>query len=174
MVLDLETGGKRPEGKIVEVGAVCVDEDLRTAGEFEMMVDGRPMEQEATDVNGITDGMLAGKPKWHECFQGFVDWCDSFRPYTFGAWAIDFDLAVLRDEYHRMKRRYPHPGHAFDVKTAVWLECMRSGFPARKLTVEDACRIMGIRFEGERHRALPDARMEAKLFVAAVSGRVRV
>lgn len=168
VVLDLETNGaKNYDQRIVEVGAFCLDEDLKDAGEFEMLVDGSPMLPEAVEVNHITDEMLIGKPKWQDCYKKFVDWCDQFRPYVLGTWS-DFDTSVLRPEYGRIGVRYPHPGHAWDIKTVVWYECILRGYPSRTFPVDRACEILNIAFEGQKHRALPDARMEAKLFRTVV------
>jgi DNA polymerase III epsilon subunit-like protein len=168
VVLDLETnGGRDHEARIVEVGAVCLDEDLKEVGEFEMMVDGRPMLPEATEVNNITDEMLVGKPKWYECYRQFVTWCDQWRPYVLGTWS-DFDTSVLRPEYNRIGIRYPHPGHAWDIKTIVWFFCILKGYPSRTFPVDRACEILNLQFEGQKHRALADAKMEAKCFKAAV------
>lgn len=167
IVVDVETNGRGMESKIVEVGAVCLDEELQEIGEFEMLVDGRPMSPEATAVNNITDAMLAGKPLWVECYRKWVAWCDQWKPYVLGTWS-DFDTMALRPEYERIGIRYPHPGHAWDIKTVVWYECIKLGYPSRTFPVDRACEILNIPFEGQKHRALPDAKMEAKLFKTVV------
>jgi len=168
VVLDLETnGGRDYEARIVEVGAVCLDEELNEIGEFEMLVDGRPVLPGASAVNNITDEMLVGKPLWAECYSKFVKWCDQWKPYILGTWS-DFDTSVLRPEYGRIGIRYPHPGHAWDIKTVVWYECIKLGYPSRTFPVDRACEILNIPFEGQKHRALADARMEAKLLRTVV------
>lgn len=166
IVLDIETnGGRNHDARIVEIGAVCLDEDFDTAGEYEALVDGRPMLPQATAVNNITDAMLEGKPKWEGRWREFAGWCDQWRPYILGQWS-EFDVSVLRPEYARIGVRYPHPGHAWDLKSVVWWECLKLGYPSRTFPVDRACEILGIRFDGQKHRALPDARAEAKCFRA--------
>lgn len=166
IAIDLETAGD-PDQKIVEIGAVRLDERLNITDEYETLVDGRPMTDLVIGIHGITAEMLEGKPKFQEARRPFEDWCEQFKPYALFSWS-DFDQVTLRDEYRRNNIKYRHPGHAFDLKSVVWWEILKHGYPSRQLPVDRALSILGIKFEGRRHRALPDARMEAKLlqFVA--------
>lgn len=170
IVLDLETAGD-PDQKVVELGAVRLDERLFITHEFQALVDGRPLTDEVIKIHGITSDMLDGKPKFQEVRRDFEIWCEEFKPYTFFSWS-DFDQCTLRDEYRRLGLKYPHSGHALDLKSIVWWEVLKQGYPSRTFPVDRALSILGIPFEGRRHRALPDARMEAKLFqyVAAHQG----
>lgn len=161
IVLDLETAGD-PDQKLVEIGAVRLDERLAMTDEYEALVDGRPVSDEVVKIHGITDEMLEGKPKFHEIRREFEAWCEQWKPYALWSWS-DFDHCTLRDEYRRLGIRYRHPGHAFDLKSVVWWEILKHGYPSTKLPVDRALSILGIPFEGQRHRALPDARMEARL-----------
>ena len=161
IIPDLETSGD-PDQKIVEIGAVRLDENARLTDEFEMLVDGRPLSQEVIDIHGITPEMLEGKPVFREAHWNFEVWCEQFKPYAFFSWS-DFDHITLRDEHKRLGLRYPHSGHAFDLKSVVWWEALKRGIPSRTFPVDRALSVLGIPFEGQKHRALPDARMEAKL-----------
>lgn len=162
IVVDVETSGK-PDNRIVEIGAVRVTEDLQLAEEFEMLVDGRPVLSDARAIHHITDEMLEGRPKFDTAWRSWSSWCDQWRPYILGTWS-DYDTTTLRDEYKRFGIHYPHPGHAMDVKSIVWWECVKRGYYSRTFPVDRAVTILGIPFEGKKHRGLPDARMEAKLF----------
>jgi DNA polymerase III epsilon subunit-like protein len=161
IVIDLETAGD-PGQRVVEIGAVRLDDQFRITDEYEALVDGRPVSQEVIRIHGITEAMLEGKPTFIQVHRAFETWCEQFKPYVFFSWS-DFDHCTLRDEYRRLSLRYPHSGHAFDLKSLVWWTAIRNGFPARTFPVDRALSILGIPFEGQRHRALPDARMEAKL-----------
>lgn len=161
IVCDLETTGK-PDNRVVEIGAVRVTEDLELAEEFQMLVDGRPVSDGARAIHGIQDSELEGQPLFPKSAKDFEYWCGQWE-YALGSWS-DFDQVTLREEYGRHGLHYGHPWHMFDVKTAIWMDSLRRGFYPRKLTVDRALAIYGIRFEGKAHRALPDARMEAKLF----------
>lgn len=162
IVVDVETSGK-PDNRIVEIGAVRITEDLQMADEFEMMIDGRPLDPEVIAIHGITNEMLEGKPTFLQAWRVWADWCSQFKPYVFGTWS-DFDGTTFRDEYKRINVHYPHPGHALDVKSIVWWECLKAGYYSRTLPVDRALSILGIPFDGVRHRGLADAKMEAKLF----------
>lgn len=170
IVLDLETAGD-PDQKVVEIGAVRLDEQLTITHEFQAIVDGRPMTDEVIKIHGITAEMLEGKPKFQEIRRDFEVWCEAFEPYALWSWS-DFDQITLRNEYRRNGLKYALQGHAFDLKSVVWWEILKHGYPSRKLPVDRALSILGIPFEGQRHRALPDALMEAKLlqFVASHPG----
>lgn len=162
IVLDLETAGD-PDQRIVEIGAVRLDEQLRETGEtFEALIDGRPLDPVVIDIHHITSEMLEGKPKFSEMHRDFEAWCLPFKPYTLWSWS-DFDHCTLRDEYRRCGLRYAHSGHAFDIKSLVWWEVLKHGYPSRTFPVDRALSILGIPFEGQKHRALPDAKMEARL-----------
>lgn len=165
IVIDVETSGD-PDQRVVELGAVRLDEQFQRDLDtwvFETLIDGRPMTDEVIKIHGITSEMLEGKPKFHEVRPQWEDWCRNFEPYVLASWS-DFDARVLRDEYTRLGMKYPHSGHMLDVKSVVWWEMVKHGFPARRPTVDRALSILGMPFEGRKHRALPDARMEAKLF----------
>jgi DNA polymerase III epsilon subunit-like protein len=161
IVLDLETAGD-PDHKAVELGAVRLDESAKMTDEYEALIDGRPMDTAVIDIHHITPEMLEGKPTFAQMHRAFEGWCEQFKPYILWSWS-DFDHIVLRDEYRRLGLRYPHSGHAFDLKSVVWWEALKHGIPSRTFPVNRALSVFGIPFEGERHRALPDARMEAKL-----------
>lgn len=170
IVFDVETAGD-PHQRIVELGAVHLDEKLHITGGYECLVDGGPMTDEVIKVHGITPEMLAGAPTFRQMHRTFEDWCNQFKPYTLFSWS-DFDHCTLRDEYRREGLKYAHSGHAFDLKSIVWWAALGNGFPARTFPVDRALSILGIPFEGQRHRALPDARMEAKLLQYVARNRL--
>jgi 3'-5' exoribonuclease 1 len=172
IVFDLETAGE-PENRVVEIGAVRLDQDFKIVDEYTSLVDGRPVLPKVTAIHGITNDMLVGKPKFAEMHSEFEEWCSKSKLYILAAWGAYFDMPVLRAEYDRIGVKFPHPGHAFDPKMIVWWEVLRRGLPAQRLTVDRACQLLGIPFDGTRHRGLPDARTEAKLLMAvARPGRV--
>lgn len=161
IVIDVETAGD-PDQRIVEIGAVRLDDHMRITDEYERLIDGRPLTEEVIKIHGITADMLEGKPTFRQMHREFEIWCNGFKPYALFSWS-DFDHCTLRDEYRREGLKYAHSGHAFDLKSVVWWEVLKKGYPSRTFPVDRALSILGIKFEGQRHRALPDARMEAKL-----------
>lgn len=176
IVIDLETNGASKEHptehRIIEIGAVRLDEDLRNMDEFSMLVDGRPVLPEVVKIHGITDQDLVGKPKFAEAHVLFDEWCGKKQEYLLGAWGCYFDMPVLREEYVRIGAKYPHRGEAIDIKGAAWIDLLRQGKPVRHLGLEQACGLYGIPFEGKKHRAVDDARMTARILQAIVGKRV--
>jgi DNA polymerase-3 subunit epsilon len=174
IILDLETNGGSKENpgdhRIVEIGAVRLDEELTIIDEFSMLVDGRPVLPEVVAIHGIRDEDLAGKPKFAEAHVEFDEWCGRKQEYILGAWGAYFDIPVLRSEYAKLGVNFPHRGESFDVKAVVWWDLLKSGKPARRLGLDQAAGLYGIPFQGKKHRAVDDARMTA-VMLQAVSGK---
>lgn len=169
IVLDLETAGA-PQNRIVEIGAVRLDRELNPVERFSALVDGRPIDEQTRAIHGITNEMLQGMPKFAEMHQAFDEWCQRSDPYLLAAFGAYFDIPTLRDEYERFGRKYPHPGHALDIKAIVWWELLKRGNPCRRLDVDRAMELLGIKPEGTRHRGPDDAWNEARL-LRAVAGK---
>ena len=74
VVFDLETTGLRPnQDRILEIGALKVEEGEVT-GTYETFIDnGVPIPQRITDLTGITEAMVEGAPGVREAIQGFLD-----------------------------------------------------------------------------------------------------
>lgn len=170
IVMDLETNGSK-DHRIVEIGAVRLDMDLKMMDTFQILVDGRPVTDEVVEIHHITNAMLEGKPKFAEAHEAFDDWCKKSPLYVLAAFGAYFDMPVLRAEYDRIGMKYPHRGDALDVKGVIWCELLKRGLPVKYLAPDRAAELMGIPWEGTRHRGLDDAIMEAKIFRAAVGAR---
>lgn len=170
IVFDVETNGSQ-EHRIVDLGAVRLDRDLREVDSWSSLIDGRPITEEAAKINNITEEMLKGKPTFAEVHAQFDDWCAKSDLYVLSAFGAYFDVPVLRAEYARLGRKFPHPGHAFDVKSVLWWELLKRGLPCKRLNVDHALELLGMQYEGTRHRGLDDARMEARM-LQKIHGRM--
>ena len=64
IILDTETTGLSPaEGRIVEIAAVEMLDGKLTGREFHHLLNPEhPMSEEITEITGINDAMVAGKP----------------------------------------------------------------------------------------------------------------
>ncbi|MCD8398722.1 MAG: 3'-5' exonuclease [Lachnospiraceae bacterium] len=73
VAFDLETTGLRPStDRILEIGAVRV-EDGEVTGTYETLVDhALPIPQRITELTGITEEMTAGAPDIREAVEGFL------------------------------------------------------------------------------------------------------
>jgi DNA polymerase-3 subunit epsilon len=174
VVLDIETNGGMVEDptahRIIEIGAIRVDEEMRIASEFSMLIDGRPVLPEVVDIHGIRNEDLEGKPKFAEAHSEFDEWCGKKQDYLLAAWGAYFDIPVLRSEYQKIGMKFPHRGEAMDVKGAAWMDLLKQGKPVRHLGLEQAAALYGIPFFGRKHKAVDDARMTVRV-LQAVAGK---
>ena len=74
IAFDLETTGLRPASdRILEIGAVKVEEGEVT-GTYETFVDNvMPIPERITELTGITEEMVTGSPSMREAVEGFLE-----------------------------------------------------------------------------------------------------
>lgn len=156
VAFDFETTGVRyTEDKIVEIGAVLV-ENGEVVKEYHQMVDPEcPMPADASAVNHITDDMLADQPKIHQVLPAFLSFVGDDVLVAHNA---PFDIRFLCQAC--MVHRFRTPAVCFDTMTLAryWPESND-----RKLTSLIAA--AGIEND-DAHRALSDARAVAALVSA--------
>lgn len=159
IAVDVETTGLSAlrGGRIIEIGAVAVDESGIT-DEFHSLVDpGAHITAQAQRVHGITNAMLSGKPKPEAVLH------DLFR-YIEGSVLVahnaSFDVTFLRHEFGRL-------GLGFNNPYLCTLALSRKRFPnLRDHKLETVYRHLVGSPEGIRmHRALDDARMAARIWM---------
>lgn len=190
VAFDLETTGldARRE-RIVEIGAVKFDA-RGPVGRFSVLIDpGIPMPAEASRINGITDAMLAGKPKLDEVLPDFLRF---IAGSTLVAHNAPFDCgfvdAALAERFEKARRSraedpaqgslladpgeaalaapawappYPAlPNRVVDTKNYA-----KEAFPGRwKYALQELAKYLGIDAR-EAHRAEDDARVCMELFI---------
>ena len=103
-VVDLETTGGSPgHSKVTEIGAVRV-RGLEVVDRFETLVDpGRPIPAVVTELTGIDDGMVQGRPDIAEALEGFTAFAGQDVLVAHNA---PFDLRFLNYERRRLAGRY--------------------------------------------------------------------
>lgn len=160
IILDVETTGLSAArgGRIIEIGAIVV-EDAREVGEFQSLIDpGVRITLKAERIHGITNQMIAGKPKAHEVLPGFHRLIGNS---TIVAHNARFDVMFLRHEFSRI---------GLDIRNhyCCTLAKCRKYFPdLRDHRLETVYRhLFGSPPEGTRfHRALDDARMVMRVWM---------
>jgi len=161
VVVDVETTGLSPRHghRVIEIGAVAV-EDGAVVGEFTTLIDaGVPIPPAVQAIHGITDEMLAGQPPPEEVlprFSAFI--ADS----VLVAHNAAFDIRFLRHEFARLKMGLPH-------RHVCTLEMSRLRFPRlpdHTLETVYLHLFHDAAFIRQNHRALDDARMTAKIWMA--------
>ena len=166
VVLDLETTGFSPHrgDRVIEIGAVGVASGEIVA-EFQSLIR-VPMAipWQASRVHGITDAMLAGQPLPEEIYPELNDFIGGS---TIVAHNARFDLTFLRYELGRL-------GLGLNNRHHCTLEMARRQLPHlpnhRLETV--ARHLLGLLpTEIRLHRALDDARLTARVWMAMGEGR---
>lgn len=161
VVVDVETTGLSPLAghRIIEIGAISLKEG-RLIDEFESLVDcGRTISKSAQRINGITDMMLRNQPKPKFVFNGFRNFIGDS---TLIAHNANFDRLFIRHEFERL-------GWQFLNHTICTLDLSRRMIPSLpNHRLETVARyLFGTLLDtAPRHRALADARLTARVFVA--------
>jgi DNA polymerase-3 subunit epsilon len=160
VVADTETTGLEPsEGhKVIEIAAVEIVNLLPTGREFHYIINpGRPIPQETTDIHGITDDMVADKPRFSEIVDEFLDFLGD-SPFI--AHNADFDVRFLNAELAACRR----PSLQNPVIDTIVL-ARRLGHAKANRTLDDFCRKFGIdRSARVKHGALIDSRLLAEVY----------
>lgn len=159
VVVDLETTGvSHAKGdRIVEIGAVRLDGD-RITGEFQTLVNpGRSIPYFAQRVHGISDRMVSSAPGFSEVFPEFLSFCGENPLISHNA---PFDRGFLDAEALRAFDRKLSQAHLDTLRLS------RQLLPKLpKHNLDALVSHFGIRLEGDRHRALADARATAHLWI---------
>lgn len=160
VAVDIETTGLSPRrgDRVIEIGAVAVD-DSGIVDEFHALIDpGIRVTLQAQHVHGITNDMLADKPKPEDVLPGFHRFIGDCALVAHNA---SFDVFFLRHEFGRLGLGLNNPSHCT-------LALCRKRYPnLRNHRLETIYRhLFGTQPEGaQRHRALDDARMVARVWM---------
>ena len=101
---DLETTGVDVRDRIIELYAIKYHPDGSTSEMHRFFNPGMPIPPEATEVHGITDEMVADKPRFGELANELEDF---FSESDLAGYNVRrFDVPLLIEEFHRI-RRYP-------------------------------------------------------------------
>jgi DNA polymerase III subunit epsilon len=108
-IFDLETTGTVPGiDRIVEIGILKVYPDGRRTRYHTLVNPGIPIPREATEVHGITNLRVKGKPKFRDIarkVRHFLGDCD-----LAGFNAVRFDIPMLQSEFERARVRFSLDG----------------------------------------------------------------
>lgn len=161
VVIDTETTGfgAYSGDEIISVGATVIEKEKLTGENFHRLVNPRrPIPQEISRLTGITNEMAAGAPDILCVLKEFLEFA---KPNSIlVGHAIYFDLAFINLKLRRFcHSRIYHP--TLDTQK---LSCLANlSWTSRNL--DDLLAYYRIPIEN-RHTALGDARMTAKLFLA--------
>lgn len=165
VVIDVETTGLSPRQghRVIEIGAVAMEQGV-IIEEFSTLINaGVPVPYVVQAIHGITDEMLEGQPTPEQILPSF---------HTFIADSVlvahnaPFDVRFLRHEFARFGTALPH-------RWFCTLELSRRRLPRLPdHTLETVYRHLFPEAElhRQRHRALDDARMAARIWLELTRG----
>lgn len=148
-VLDVETTGLWAEQghRVCEIAVVRAEPGHAPVTFQSFVQPGRPIDEDARRVNGISDDDLAGAPR----FGDLIDTIDSLlEDSVLVAHNAPFDAAFLMAEYAIADRVPP------DVPVLDTLALSRRFLGSRRHDLGSVAEALGVPF-GTRHRALDDA-----------------
>lgn len=185
VVFDTETTGLYPwRDKIIELGAVRFRNGV-PAETFHMMVNpGMHIPEMVTQINHITDDMVADAPDISEVvssFDAFVG-TDALVGHN-----IDFDLKFIKssgsvlpdnnrlyiDTAELSRQMVKGPDKVYDEVSGKWRNDYNSQYEVKGHNLGLMCEFYGIN-HGELHRADEDALVTGKLLVALMNDTERV
>jgi len=168
IIFDTETTGlDNSKDRIIEIGALEYDENRFPTGRkfhYYLNPDGMKVPMEAQKIHGISDAMLADKPR-------FADIVDEFLRFTDGALLIAhnamFDLGFINAELGRCGKRPIDVDRIIDT-----LPIARRKHPGAQNTLDALCKRYGIdNSKRILHGALLDAEILADVYVELIGGR---
>ena len=168
LFVDTETTGLSPRrgDRVVEVACVEMCDGRLTGREFHRLIDPqRPVPAEVAAIHGLDDTRLRGQPVFAAIAPELLDLIGDGRVVMHNA---PFDRGFFAAEFARLDLACPaltDPGRIIDT-----LPRFRVRHPGQPCSLSALCERHGLAPEsGENwHGALTDARMLARLWLAAV------
>ncbi len=159
VVFDIETTGLDTDNdRIIELGAIRI-KDAEVIGEFNKLINpGIVIPFEVTNINGITNEMVADKDYPGVVlsqFNKFIEGVD----FLIGHNAIRFDYPFLKSEFRRNFVR----SSDYDVKDTVRIARIKLRRQLRSYTLKNLTQYYGI-VNREAHRALSDVYATYELY----------
>jgi DNA polymerase-3 subunit epsilon len=161
IILDFETTGLSPNmgDRAIEIGAVKLEKGKITQKFQALMNPGRSISPFIEDYTGITNTMLS---KASSCAEVMVEFSDFIKGQNLLAHNASFDKRFLDNEFQQIASNYDGQ---FACSLLVSRRLYQSA-PNHKLGT--LIKYKGIVSTGSYHRALYDAEMTAKLWLAMI------
>lgn len=173
IVLDTETTGLEPSQghRIIEIGCVELINRRLTNNRYHVYLNpDREVDEGAIEVHGITNEMLADKPR-------FADIVDEFTAFIKGAELVihnaPFDVGFINHEFKLHNAQSPLVGEICSVLDT--LQLARKMHPGQKNNLDALCKRYDIDNSArELHGALLDAEILAETYLAMTGGQTRL
>ncbi len=169
IVLDTETTGMDPAtgDRLVEIGCVELVNQMPTGKVFQKYLNPeRDVPAEAVAVHGLTAEFLKNHPVFTEIVAEFLDFIGDDRLVIHNA---EFDMKFVNAELERAGFRAISMLRVTDT-----LFVARQKFPGAPASLDALCRRFNVDLtEREKHGALLDAELLAKVYLELIGGRQR-
>ena len=172
VVLDTETTGLEPEHghRVIEIGAVEIVDRKVTGARLQLYMDPeRDIDDAAFEIHGLDAERLAGKPKFAEIADQFLQFIAGaeviIHNAPFDTTFLDYELALLDRERHKRMT---------DLCTVTdSLALARRKHPGKKNGLDALCRRYGVDNSARTlHGALLDAEILADVYLAMTGGQL--
>lgn len=171
IVLDTETTGLDPqEGhRLIEIGCVELKDRRLTGNNFHQYIQpDRVVDAGAVEVHGITNEMLADKPRFGEIAEDLLRYIGGSELIIHNA---DFDTGFLDHELRLWRGEGPGIRDLCDVTDTLSLA--RRLHPGQRNSLDALCKRYGVdNSHRELHGALLDAEILADVYLAMTGGQV--
>lgn len=171
IVLDTETTGLDPqEGhRLIEIGCVELRDRRLTGNNFHQYIHpDREVDAAAVEVHGITNAMLADKPRFAEIAEDFLGYVSGSELIIHNA---EFDTGFIDHELRLWRGEGPSIRELCGVTDTLSLA--RRLHPGQRNSLDALCKRYGVdNSHRELHGALLDAEILADLYLAMTGGQV--
>jgi DNA polymerase-3 subunit epsilon len=159
IIIDVETTGMSVQrgGRVIEIGAVAVEHG-RIVAEFDTLIDsGAAISYGAYRLHGISVQMLDGKPTPGDVWPDFMEFVGNANLVAHNA---PFDSSFVRHELGLLGIGLPNPWHC----TVRLARSRLPQLPNHRLDTVYRYLFGSLSTGVNRHRALDDARMAARIW----------
>jgi DNA polymerase-3 subunit epsilon len=171
IVLDTETTGLDPEEghRLIEIGCVELKDRRLTGNNFHQYLQPeREVDAAAVEIHGITNEMLADKPRFAEVAEDFLRYVSGSELIIHNA---DFDTGFLDHELRLWRGEGPSIRDLCGVTDTLSLA--RRLHPGQRNSLDALCKRYGVdNSHRDLHGALLDAEILADLYLAMTGGQV--
>lgn len=156
VAVDIETTGLGRDARIIELGAVRIRRGRKVASYSQLVNPQIPIPDKVTQITGITDHDVKGKPTIDKALPRFYAFCG--KDTWIGHNIHRFDIPIIKHEAERVGAGIP------DISFYDTLEISQVYLPQLDHhRLKDLIRYFGIA-KTERHRAADDAAQTAQVF----------
>ncbi len=146
--------------EIIQIGAVKLDEDLKSVDTFEVIIKPKSitsMNKMITRLTGITDEMLEDGVDFEEAMKEFSSWCAD--DFVFLIWGYD-DIRILKNNLKFYGIDMSWLGKSYNLQMIF---CSQNNLEHRQYSLSFALEFFGITVNAELHDALNDAQYTAMI-----------